>query len=1236
MIHVTASFCLLLPLPLLAQPDRITTEINGSERVSLTGSLHPRARLEADQGRVDPSFKLGYMTITMKPSAVQQAALETLLEQQQDRSSPGFHRWLTPEQFGDRFGVSNSDLAKVTAWIESQGLHIESLARARNWVAFSGSAGTAERAFGTQIHRYSANGEQYFANATELSIPEALADIVSGVRGLNDFWRKPQAVVPGYTTGGGVNQLAPDDWATIYDVKPLYSSGIDGTGQRLAILGGSDFPQSYVDTFRKMFGLPPSQIEMHLIGPDPGITSSESEAALDLEWSGAIAPNATIVYVYASNFNDAAQGAIDQNLASVMSESLGTCEPEGAMGNRIMAQQANAQGITWLASSGDSGGAGCDPHGFFGLTGNSTQALAGLWADIPASYPEVTAVGGTEFNEGGGHYWNTSNNSNGGSALSYIPEMVWNETGAGGLLASGGGASTYFPKPPWQTGPGVPNDYARDVPDVAFSASGNHDPYVVVNANGLRATGGTSASSPSFAGVVALLNQYVVSKGYQSAPGLGNINPELYRIARTTTGVFHDITRGNNMVPCAPASLDCSSGTLGFNAGPGYDQATGLGSIEVYNLFTQWNTPSAVTTTLAVANPGNIVLGGTVQVTATVSAVAAGSAPPTRTVTFTSGSTVLGIVALLNSGGTAMATLTVTEPQLPVGSATVIATYNGDSSFSGSSGTTVVSVAAQAPGSAVLVSISPNPAHEGQFIRVMLTEVAGVGTSITDWSINGVDNFYRFATDFGSTTLPPNGTLFTSITSAFPAILPSSRVYTFAGVDANGRQWSQQYTLILEGAVSPALTLSSAPVTVLQNPAADPSCQWSHLLILQEQNGMEVQLTRLLANGVDWTNRIQQLFGTPHLAPLGNLQADVCWPASSSQGTVNYEVDGTDQTGSPVTATIATSLSGPATNSATLSVAPNVVTLTSQTHASSVAVNLTGSNQPWTVSAFTSDAPVNWLSVTPQSGTGSQTVTVTASGAGLSSGVQYAWLVFQSVNAIPQFIEVPVVFVVGASPSLSIGGVTNAASFQQTFAPGMLMSVFGSQLAPSIQSASSLPLPLTMTGVSATVNGVSAPLYYVSPGLLNIQVPYETGAGPAVLGVNNNEQVASYLFTVTPSAPGIFTDPNLALVPSSSGRRGDTLTLFITGEGDVSPPLATGASPFFATPVSFLPQPNLPISVTIGGFSSEITFAGIPPGVAGVTQVNFTIPIGVALGVQPVIVTVGGVSSLAANLMINR
>ncbi len=337
MLRFVALSCLLLSVRLQAQPQRISAGIIIGHRFPLRGSLPRRVQASDDRGRADSSLQLGYITLALKPTAVQQASLERLLEEQQDHSSANYHRWLTPEQFGDRFGVSGRDLAKVTAWIQSEGFHVESIARARNWVAFSGPAPIAERAFGTEIHRYALQGEQHYSNATELSIPEALADIVSGVRGLDDFSRTPAPAVPEdidskFVTSSVTMQLAPYDWTTFYNVKPLYSNGIDGTGQRLAILGTSHFPQAFLDSFRSMFGLPPSQIEMHLVGPDPGITGSESEAALDLEWSGAIAPSATLVYVYATNFNDAAQAAIDQNLATVMSQSFGTCEPLGALG----------------------------------------------------------------------------------------------------------------------------------------------------------------------------------------------------------------------------------------------------------------------------------------------------------------------------------------------------------------------------------------------------------------------------------------------------------------------------------------------------------------------------------------------------------------------------------------------------------------------------------------------------------------------------------------------------------------------------------------------------------------------------------------------------------------------------------------------------------------------------------------------------------------------------------------
>ena len=1242
---VCISILLTLPSALLAQQIRITGPVDDARRAILPGSLSPQAQSRYDLGPADPSLQIPFVTLTMKPSAAQQSELEGLLARQADRSSADYHRWLTPEQFGDRFGLSPADYEVVISWLGSHHLHVDQVARARNFVTFSGAARDMGAAFQTTIHRYSDGrysngGQEHFANSTAVSIPAALADLASGIRGLDDFGRLPPAPQPDYTLGNGVTELAPDDWATIYDVAPLYAMGINGAGQRVGILGRSDMNQAYINQFRSQFGLPPVTVEQHLIGPDPGVTNAASEAALDLEWAGAIARGATLVYIYAGSFPDAAQGAIDQNLATVLSESYGTCEPLSGVGNRLMAQQANAQGITWVASSGDSGAAGCDPHGFFNASNNATTVSDGPAVGIPASFPEVTAVGGTEFNEGGGHYWNASNQPDGSSAISYIPEVVWNDTGAGGLLASGGGPSMYFSKPAWQAGPGVPNDNFRDVPDVSFSASGNHDPYMVINSNGEVPSGGTSASSPSFAGVVALLNQYLVGQGVQSTPGLGNINPTLYRLARTTTKVFHDITQGNNMVPCMAGSPGCVNGLLGYAAGPGYDLATGLGSIDIYQLVTQWSEPTANTSISLTPSSSSIAFGASVQLTAAVTPAAGSSGIPTGTVTFTTGQTILGAAPVIEANGAALATLTVTGPILPAGNATVNAAYSGDSTFNSSTGSTSIAVSAAPPGSFVAINITPNPVHEGQFITVSLTEEAGVATTITGWTINGNNDFPLFTPDFGATALPAYGTLRATITSATPAVIPNPRVYEFTGMDANGRTWTQTYTLVLEGPLlAPGITLSGAPASVQQNPAADPACQWSQQLVVQENRGFTTQLTRLLAGGADWTSRIQALFGTTQLAPMGMLQASVCWPGPTAPPSTTFEVDGTDQTGVPVTSTVQVNYAGPAANPSSLATTQNSVTLSVASApavaTANVALNLTGSSQ-WTATALPANQSTAWLTATAPSSGASPQVMLQASAMGLSPGVYNATLLIQASAAVPQFVEVPVVFQVGASNGINIDHIGNGASFQPAFAPGMILSVFGSQLASSTNLASGLPLPAAMSGASAAVNGIPAPFYYASPTQLNIQIPYTTGSGPAVLGVNNSGQVASFVFQVTASSPGIFTDPNQpsALVPYAAGKPGDTLLAFITGEGEVSPPLLTGATPFFGTPVELLPAPLQPLSVTVGGVTAQIAFAGIPPGLAGVTQINFVIPDSAPAGVQPVVVTVGGVASPAASITV--
>jgi subtilase family serine protease len=585
-----------LPAVGMAQQDRISGNIDRYRTVVLKGNVQPNARSEFDQGRLDPTQKLTLITLMLKPSASQQAALDRLLAGQQDPFSSNYHKWLTPEEYADRFGLSRGDIAKIVAWLQSEGFHVDDVARGRNSIVFSGTVAQVNVAFRTEIHRYLEEGESHFANATEPSVPAALQPVVIGIRGLDDFHPKPAASrreplamqAPHFTNNAGNNYLAPDDLAIIYDLVPVYQAGYDGSGQTLVVAGQTNVNIQDIQTFRQTFGLSNNLPQLMKVpsSVDPGITGDLGEADLDLEWSGAVARNAKIIFVYSTDVFTSVQYAINQNLAPVISFSYGACElgfsGTDAQNAQAVAQQANAQGITWVVSSDDSGAAGCDRQG------QNPLAQKGVATNIFASIPEVTGVGGTMFNEGGGTYWNASNTATGASALGYIPEVAWNESGQNGLGASGGGYSIFYPQPSWQTGPGVTTTNARAVPDVSLTAA-LHDGYIIVTNGQATPTGGTSAAAPSFAGMITLLNQYQVAQGFQATAGQGNLNPNLYRMAQSTTNVFHDVVEGNNVVPCAQGTLDCSTGSYGYYAGPGYDPVTGLGSVDANNLIANWN-----------------------------------------------------------------------------------------------------------------------------------------------------------------------------------------------------------------------------------------------------------------------------------------------------------------------------------------------------------------------------------------------------------------------------------------------------------------------------------------------------------------------------------------------------------------------------------------------------------------------------------------------------------------------
>ncbi|MGA2211919.1 MAG: protease pro-enzyme activation domain-containing protein [Bryobacteraceae bacterium] len=572
-----------LPRTLLAQADRIAGPVDGTRLLPVPGNVNPRATAAADEGPVDPATKLNYIQLVLKPSAAQQTDLNNLLSDQQNPRSPNFRKWLTPEQYADRFGVSPADIAKITEWLRSQGFDVITVARGRKYIAFNATAQQIQSALKTEIHHYRVDGELHFANATAPSVPAAIQPLVLSFLGLNDFRPKPalhgKAVKRRYTGPGGGHLVSPGDLAIIYDLTPVYQSGVTGSGQYIAVIGQSDVQLSDIATFRSDFGLSANAPQLILVpgSTDPGLVSGdEGESDLDLEYAGGMAYDATVLFVYSTGVYKSFSYAVDQALAPVISYSYAGCEPDydssDAQSLETLAQQANAEGITWLVASGDDGAAMCD----------TTQATHGLAVSLEAALPEATGVGGTMFT-GGNSYWSSQNNFNQTSALSYIPETVWNESTNSQLSAGGGGYSIFFAQPAWQVGQGVTAGNPRGVPDISLTAAPNDDPYAVVESGQDDEVGGTSASTPVFAGMVLLLNQYLGTNG------LGNINPSLYFMAGSTPSDFHDITTGNNAVPCVANSTDCSSGFIGYNATLGWDPASGLGSVDATNMFNDWS-----------------------------------------------------------------------------------------------------------------------------------------------------------------------------------------------------------------------------------------------------------------------------------------------------------------------------------------------------------------------------------------------------------------------------------------------------------------------------------------------------------------------------------------------------------------------------------------------------------------------------------------------------------------------
>jgi subtilase family serine protease len=529
-------------------PSRINGPIQSAQVQVMKGTMSPRVAMARDEGQLSGSTPIENMSLVFALSPSQQADLKNLLQQQQTVGSSLYHQWLKPGQFAARYGMSQQDLAKVAAWLRSQGFTVSAIPASADRVVFSGTAAQVNAVFQTEMHQYQYHGKQHWANSTNISLPQAISGSALGVLHLNTFRPEPQVmkrlvhevprsgsspVGPRYTltdqNGTEYNFIAPADAQTIYDVTGLYNSNFTGTDETLTIVGQTDILQhkSDIANFRSLSGLNAANLPTQILVPGSGNTAVAypgdlEEADIDVEWSGAIAKNANILYVTVAsqaNYNvlDSLQYAIDTplvnntNFSPVISISYGGCEPgfAGSSAISIMEQEfekANSQGQTVFAASGDSGSAACDNG--YNNSGALVGASYGLAVNYPPSSSYVTAVGGTTFSgdlADQSKYWNSGNGSSYGSAISYIPETTWNDTptladlnnpnvGGGQLTASGGGASNCvtttgtgsnikcaggFAKPSWQVGPGVPSDGKRDVPDVSLAADFIHDGYVL-------------------------------------------------------------------------------------------------------------------------------------------------------------------------------------------------------------------------------------------------------------------------------------------------------------------------------------------------------------------------------------------------------------------------------------------------------------------------------------------------------------------------------------------------------------------------------------------------------------------------------------------------------------------------------------------------------------------------------------------------------------------------------------
>jgi subtilase family serine protease len=1288
-----AAISLFVSLALQAQirpapvPNRLTQPVNDNARVTLKGTVHPLANALNDRGPAPASMPLDHIQIVLKRSAAQEADLRQLIQDQNRPGSPNYHKWLTPAQFGQKFGPSDQDVATLESWLQGQGFNILKLNPGRQTLVVSGSAAQFQNAFHAQIRKYAVNGQIHYANATSPQIPAALAPVFGGFASLNDFPIRPRAQVRGKalynpTTGTAQPQwtmgssqsglsfvMSPADFAKQYDLTPLYNAGTNGTGQTIAIINEANINVAQVNQFRGIFNLPPNSPQVIIAGNDPGIdgvnnpdgpNGASVESYIDVEWAGAVAPLATVDLVIAadtaleSGLFLAAEHAVYNNIAPVMSVSFGLCEKNIASENAFINnlwEQAAAQGITVLVASGDSGSAGCD-------LSSSSYATQGAAVSGFASTPYNVAVGGTDFyysswNQGStainnqlATYWNTtpSNGNPTASIQGYIPEQPWNDSqyglnllsyyssvGTTTVAGAGGGPSTCgnpaldssgnvtscagYAKPSWQAGAGVPSDNVRDTPDVSlFAADGVNQSYYPAcvddgdcrgGSSGviqITGAGGTSFSAPAFAGIMALVNQ---KYGPQ-----GQADFVLYPLAAQYPAAFHDVTTGNNSVPCSTGSTNCIAvsnpitlngtveGQIGsgtkpeYNAGAGYDLASGLGSVDAALLVGHWGDVTFANSSVSLTPSQTSFQHGT---SINISGSVAGSSPTGSVALMTDsteqGQQAQGITQWLNGKQSVFpltnGSFSGSVNSLPGGTYNIWGQYSGDPTNAAStSSKTQITVTPEASGIYLNVFTPSGSSYGGLTSGSSIT----YGTQL-EFSAMVAPNSQLSALEScltsSSTTCPvygpptgtvvfsDNGTAFNTATldvegeAAYnPADMMAARTVTNVGTHSITASYSGDNSYNASTAAAITFTVSKATPTlyVAVNPQGPTAGQTTVITVAVQSSGVGAAPSGTVSVSGAPSGTPTSVTLAPGASPQGGVTgntsdsvglAEITIPATASAGnynlTLTYSGDGNYSSTSgtqaitiaaksslkPSTTTITTSAS------ATSPTAPVTFTITVTGNGTivptgSVDVNLSG----YDIGSFT---------LAPVSGTKNAAVTLIGNSAAYFQGANLITAIYSGdstyagssataaiSNPKSDFTMTPATTLVSVDATsgtatdviqlASVNGFSGMLNLTCTASPGILCDV--SNQYPTLTSGGSAVITLTIDGSNVTTAGTYNVLLSGIGGFGNIT---------HTLGL----RVAAPASTVPPGFTIIPSYTEFSLPPGNGGQ--DLLTINPTG-----------------------------------------------------------------------------------------